>query len=116
MKETTNNCRASRAHNPFDDGARERLRRMGLLTETGRIEASALTALAHTFAGLLFDAVDRAEPRQKFLLLCLQYDRLSQVLPDPIWWISGTPEIAGEFAGHFIRHLKKLSGCEEVVR
>ena len=135
MKETTNNCR-SRAHNPFDDGARERLRRMGLLTETGSIKASALTALAHTFAGLLFDdlcdasqdysgvqtelqqlfdAVDCAEPRQKFLLLCLQYDRLSQVLPDPIWWISGTPEIAGEFAEHFIRHLKKLSGCEEEV-
>ena len=149
MNETTNNCRASRAHNPFDDGARERLRRMELLTETGSIKASALIALAHTFAGLLFDdlcdasqdysgvqtelqqlfdAVDRAEPRQKFLLLCLQYcrqssrnfclqyDRLSQVLPDPIWWISGTPEIAGEFAGHFIRHLKKLNCCEEVVR
>lgn len=136
MKETTNNCRASRAHNPFDDGARERLRRMGLLTETGSVEASALTALAHTFAGLLFDdlcdasqdysgvqtelqqlfdAVDRAEPRQKFLLLCLQYDRLSQVLPDPIWWISGAPEIAGVFADHFIRHLKKLNGSGEVV-
>ena len=113
MKETTNNCR-SRAHNPFDDGARERLRRMGLLTETGSIKASALTALAHTFAGLLFD--DLCDASQKFLLLCLQYDRLSQVLPDPIWWISGTPEIAGEFAEHFIRHLKKLSGCEEEVR
>lgn len=137
VKETTRTCGSARAHNPFDDGARERLRRMGLLTETGSIKASALTALAHTFAGLLFDdlcdarqdysgvqtelqqlfdAVDRAEPRQKFLLLCLQYDRLSQVLPDPIWWISGTPEIAGEFAEHFIRHLKKLSGGEEVVR
>lgn len=136
MKETTNNCRASRAHNPFDDGARERLRRMGLLTETGSVEASALTALAHTFAGLLFDdlcdasqdysgvqtelqqlfeAVDRAEPRQRFLLICLQYDRLSQVLPDPIWWISGAPEIAGVFADHFIRHLKKLNGSGEVV-
>ena len=55
MNETTNNCRASRAHNPFDDGARERLRRMELLTEMGSVEASALTALAHTFAGLLFD-------------------------------------------------------------
>ena len=55
MNETTNNCRASRAHNPFDDGARERLRRMELLTETGSIKASALIALAHTFAGLLFD-------------------------------------------------------------
>lgn len=137
VKETTRTCGSARAHNPFDDGAEERLRRMGLLTETGSVEASALTALAHTFAGLLFDdlcdasqdysgvqtelqqlfdAVDRAEPRQKFLLLCLQYDRLSQVLPDPIWWISGTPEIAGEFAEHFIRHLKKLSGCEEEVR
>ena len=137
VKETTRTCGSARAHNPFDDGAEERLKRMGLLTKTGSIEASALTALAHAFAGLLFDdlcdasqdysgvqtelqqlfdAVDCAEPRQKFLLLCLQYDRLSQVLPDPIWWISGTPEIAGEFAGHFIRHLKKLSGCEEVVR
>lgn len=136
MKETTNNCRASRAHNPFDDGARERLRRMGLLTETGSVEASALTALAHTFAGLLFDdlcdasqdyssvqaelqqlfdAADQAEPRQRFLLICLQYDRLSQVLPDPIWWISGAPEIAGVFADHFIRHLKKLNGSGEVV-
>lgn len=116
MNETTNNCRASRAHNPFDDGARERLRRMELLTETGSIKASALIALAHTFAGLLFDdlcdasqdysgvqtelqqlfdAVDRAEPRQKFLLLCLQYDRLSQVLPDPIWWNTLLPSSSG---------------------
>lgn len=136
MKETTNNCRASRAHNPFDDGARERLRRMGLLTETGSIETSALTALAYAFAGLLFDdlcdacqdyssvqaelqqlfdAADQAEPRQRFLLICLQYDRLSQVLPDPIWWISGAPEIAGGFADHFIRHLKKLNGSGEVM-
>ena len=109
---------------------------MGLLTKTGSIEASALTALAHAFAGLLFDdlcdacqdyssvqaelqqlfdAADQAEPRQRFLLICLQYDRLSQVLPDPIWWISGAPEIAGVFADHFIRHLKKLNGSGEVV-
>lgn len=136
MNETTNNCRASRAHNPFDDGARERLRRMELLTETGSIKASALIALAHTFAGLLFDdlcdacqdyssvqvelqqlfdAADQAEPRQRFLMICLQYDRLSQILPDPIWWISGAPEIAGVFADHFIRHLKNLNGSGEVV-
>lgn len=109
---------------------------MGLLTETGSIETSALTALAHAFAGLLFDdlcdacqdyssvqaelqqlfdAADQAEPRQRFLLICLQYDRLSQILPDPIWWISGAPEIAGGFAEHFIRHLKKVNGSEEVA-
>ena len=109
---------------------------MGLLTETGSIETSALTALAYAFAGLLFDdlcdacqdyssvqaelqqlfdAADQAEPRQRFLLICLQYDRLSQMLPDPIWWISGAPEIAGVFADHFIRHLKNLNGSGEVV-
>lgn len=112
------------------------MKRMGLLTETGSIETSTLTALAHAFAGLLFDdlcdacqdysgvqtelqqffdAADQAEPRQRFLMICLQYDRLSQVLPDPIWWISGAPEIAGVFADHFIRHLKKLNGSGEVV-
>ena len=77
MKETTNNCRASRAHNPFDDGARERLRRMGLLTETGSIEASALTALAHTFAGLLFDDCPEADipksPSPHYLLAAAQF-------------------------------------------
>ena len=136
VKETTRTCGSARAHNPFDDGAEERLKRMGLLTETGGIETSALTALANAFAGLLFDdlcdacqdyssvqaelqqlfdAADQAEPRQRFLLICLQYDRLSQVLPDPIWWISGAPEIAGVFADHFIWHLKKLNGSGEVV-
>ena len=136
VKETTRTCGSARAHNPFDDGAEERLRRMGLLTETGSIEMSALTALAHAFAGLLFDdlcdacqdyssvqaelqqlfdAADQAEPRQRFLMICLQYDRLFQVLPDPIWWISGAPEIAGIFADHFIRHLKRLNGSGEVM-
>ena len=112
------------------------MKRMGLFTKTGSIEASALTALAYAFAGLLFDdlcdacqdysgvqtelqrlfdAADQAEPRQRFLMICLQYDRLSQVLPDPIWWISGAPEIAGVFADHFIRHLKNLNGSGEVV-
>lgn len=137
VKETTRTCGSARAHNPFDGSVGERMKRMGLFTKTGSIEVSALTALAYAYAGLLFDdlcdacqdyssvqvelqqlfdAADQAEPRQRFLMICLQYDRLSQILPDPIWWISGTPEIAGEFAGHFIRHLKKLNCCEEVVR
>ena len=38
VKETTRTCGSARAHNPFDDGAEERLKRMGLLTETGSIE------------------------------------------------------------------------------
>ena len=136
VKETTRTCGSARAHNPFDDGAEERLKRMGLLTKTGSIEASALTALAHAFAGLLFDdlcdacqdysgvqaelqqlfyAADQAEPRQRFLLICLQYDRLSQILPDPIWWISGSPALAGAFADSYVLHLKKLCDSEEVL-
>ena len=138
VKETTRTCGSARAHNPFDGSVGERMKGMGrgLLTERGSTETSTLTALAHAFAGLLFDdlcdacqdysgvqtelqqffdAADQAEPRQRFLMICLQYDRLSQVLPDPIWWISGAPEIAGVFADHFIRHLKKLNGSGEVV-
>lgn len=109
---------------------------MGLLTETGSAEASALAGLAHAFAGLLFDdlcdtcqdyssvqtelhqlfnAADQAEPRQQFLLICLQYDRLSQILPAPIWWISGAPGLAGDFAALFIEYLKNLASAKEVI-
>ena len=109
---------------------------MGLLTETGSAEASALAGLAHAFAGLLFDdlcdtcqdyaavqaelrqlfeAAARAEPRQQFLLICLQYDRISQALPYPIWWISGSPALAGAFADSYVLHLKKLCDSEEVL-
>ena len=136
MNETTKIHRMTRAHDPFDDGAKERLHRMGLLSDDGKAEMPALTTLSHAFAGTLFDdlcdacqdyscfqvelrqlfeTAERAEPRQRFLLICLQYDRLSQVLPNPIWWVSGTPEIAAEFADLFIRHLKNLNDSEEVV-
>ena len=47
--------------------------------------------------------------------ICLQYDALSQPLPNPIWWISGDSELAGDFAERFICHLKKLSKAMEVT-
>ena len=83
---------------------------MGLLSDDGNTEMAALSSLSRAFAGLmfddlcdscqdyssvqtelqrLFDAADHAEPRQSFLF---------QVLPDPIWWISGTLSLAGDFA------------------
>lgn len=92
---------------------------MGLLSDDGNTEIAALSSLGRAFAGLmfddpcdscqdyssvqtelqrLFDAADHAEPRQRFLWVCLQYDRLFQVLPDPIWRISGTLSLAGDFA------------------
>ena len=41
--------------------------------------------------------------------------RLFQVLPDPIWWISGTLSLAGDFAVLYIEHLKKLACAKEVM-
>lgn len=136
MKEMNINLRTTRPQNPFDDGAEARLHRMGLLTIDGNADESSMNALSRAYSGLLFDdlcdfcqtpsdvleilqkfykGAERAEARQKFLLLCLQYDALSQPLPNPIWWISGDPELAGDFADRFICHLKKLSDAMEVT-
>ena len=136
MKEMNTNLRTTRPQNPFDDGAEARLHRMGLLTIDGNADEASMNALSHAYAGLLFDdlcdfcqtpsdvleilrkfymSAEHAEARQKFLLLCLQYDALSQPLPNPLWWISGDPELAGDFADHFICHLKKLSDAMEVT-
>lgn len=135
MIEVRKKERIVRAQNPFDDGAKERLRRMGLLNADDEIERENLVPLSGVYAGILFDdlcdhyqdydcvqenlrqlysAAENAEGRQKFLLLCLQYDALSQSLPNPIWWISGNPALAGAFADSYIRHLKQLSETEEV--
>ena len=45
----------SRPHDPFDDSAVERQRRMGLLTETGGVEEGALAVLSRVYAGLFLD-------------------------------------------------------------
>ena len=135
MSEVRKKIRTVRAQNPFDDGAEERLRRMNMIHAEGTINKPALFALSGVYAGLFFDdlcdfhqdyslvkddlnqlfaAADKAESRQKFLLICLQYEGLSQPLPNPIWWISGNPELAGIFADAYIQHLKQLSNSEEV--
>ena len=123
MKEMNIQFHRTRPHNPFDDGAKARLHRMGLLRIDGSVDEATLNALSRACSGLLFDeilrrlyeAAEQAEPRQKFLLICLQYDALSQPLPNPIWWISGDSELAGDFAERFICHLKKLSDAMEVT-
>lgn len=126
-----------RAQNPFDDGADDRLIRMGLLSEDGTASAVSVTTLSQAFAGLLFDemcdfyqdysivqdelrrlfdAAEQADGRQRFLMICLQYDRLCRPLPDPVWWISGNPSLASQFAGSYIRHLQNISNIEEVAQ
>lgn len=119
-----------RPRSPFDDSALERLRRMGLADTDGHAIRDVMTIFAFIFAGQfyddlcdyyqeytniqelltqLFDAAETAEPKQKFLLICLQYDGMFRELPDPVWWISGQPEFAELFADGFLVHLKLLN-------
>lgn len=135
MNELRKRGRERRAQNPFDDGAEERLKRMNLIKSDGEANRTSLMTLSAVFAGLLFDelcdsyqdysmvkddlsqlfsAAETADVRQKFLLICLQYDALGQSLPNPIWWISGNPNIAGVFADSYVLHLKQFCDTEEV--
>ncbi len=120
---------SQRPHSPFDGNAIERLRRMGLVTAESIPDRDVMSIFSGIFAGQfyddlcdyyqnyedvqelldqIFDTVENAEPKQKFLLICLQYDGMFRDLPDPIWWISGQPEFAGMFADGFLAHLKRL--------
>ncbi len=56
----------------------------------------------------LSESAEDAAGKQKFLLVCLQYDAIYRSLPDPVWWISGNPAAAELFAEGFIAHLKQL--------
>ena len=119
-----------RPHSPFEDTAVQRLRRMGLTTEDGAPEQDAISVFSTIFAGHFFDdlcdyyqddeqvrevvtqffqTAEQADSRQKFLLICLQYDGIYRDLPDPVWWISGSPDFAVLFADGFLAHLKRLA-------
>ena len=118
-----------RPRSPFDANAMERLRRMGLADADGRAAPDVMIIFARIFAGQFYDdlcdyyqdyadirelltqmldAAETAEPKQRFLLICLQYDGMFRDLPDPVWWVSGQPEFAGLFADGFLAHLKTL--------
>lgn len=118
-----------RPHSPFDSGALERLRRMGLLTADGQADRDAVLIFSHIFAGQLYDdlqdyyqdgedvrellsqlfaASEQASPHQKFLLICLQYDAMFHDLSDPVWWLSGNPALSELFADGFLAHLRRL--------
>ena len=56
----------------------------------------------------LSESAEDAAGKQKFLLVCLQYDSIYWNLPDPVWWISGNPAAAELFAEGFVSHLKQL--------
>ena len=119
-----------RAHSPFENSASDRLRRMGLTAADSSPDRDAMAVFSAIFAGQFFDdlcdyyqdykdiqetiaqifhTAEQADPRQKFLLICLQYDSIYRALPDPVWWISGSPAFAELFADGFLAHLERLS-------
>lgn len=118
-------------HSPFDSSAIDRLRRMGLATADGCVERDAMAVFCGIFAGQFYDdlcdyyqgdpeavsaavtpltdGADTGDPHGKFLMICLQYDSIYCTLPDPVWWLSGSPAFAEAFADGFLAHLKRLN-------
>lgn len=116
---------------PFDSAAIDRLRRMGLAAADGSVERDAMAVFCNIFAGQFYDdlcdyhqddtaavkaaitplvdSADTGDPHGKFLMICLQYDSIYRTLPDPIWWLSGSPVFAETFADGFLAHLKRLN-------
>ena len=123
-------------HSPFDGSAIDRLRRMGLASSDGSVDRDAMAVFCCIFAGQFYDdlrdyyqddpktvkatltslvdGADTGDPHGKFLMICLQYDSIYRALPDPVWWLSGSPAFAEAFADGFLAHLKRLNEHEEV--
>ena len=118
-----------RYHSPFDDSAGGRLRRMGLLLEDGSENGEAIAVMAQVYAGQYFDDIcashqdvgilreqlrryvagsEMADPKQRFLLLCLQYDTFYRPIPDPVWWMSGNKGLTDLFSQEFVACLRQL--------
>ncbi len=118
-------------HSPFDSAAIDRLRRMELAAADGSVERDAMAVFCNIFAGQFYDdlcdyhqddsnavkaaitslvdSADTGDPHGKFLMICLQYDGIYRTLPDPVWWLSGSPAFAETFADGFLAHLKRLN-------
>lgn len=119
------------AHSPFDRSAIHRLRRMGLVLSDGTVDRDAMAMFSCIFAGQFYDdlydyyqndpeaarnaltqlvdAADTGDHHGRFLMICLQYDSIYRTMPDPVWWLSGSPAFAEAFADSFLAHLKRLN-------
>lgn len=127
---------AARPHDPFDDSAPERQKRMGLLTEAGLPNAETMEMFCSLYAGLFYDDIcdhcgdfdtaisichslialaEKDDSRRVLLTLSLQYDAMQRSLPDPIWWIAGNPTLVSAFIEGFSRRLSALINAESEV-
>ena len=126
----------ARPHDPFDDSAIERHKRMGLLNSHGQISINTMEVFCHLYAGLFYDdvcdhcedyaaaasifqsliAVSRTdEVRRVLLAISVQYDAMRRSLPEPIWWIAGNPTLVSAFIEGFTRRLSLLIRTESEV-
>lgn len=127
---------AMRAHDPFDDSATERQKRMGLLSSEGVPCRESIAFFCTLYAGLFFDDLcdscgdygaalavcrrlvalsQKEEPRRVLLALSVQYDAMHRGLPDPIWWIAGNPALVAAFAEGFCYRLHLLACAQREV-
>ena len=121
---------------PFDDSARARQIRMGLLDTDGRADADAVAVLTRVYAALMFDDLCETSPdiervnalcdhfdalltegdvRKALLYICIQYDGMLRPLPEPIWWIVGNPALVEPFVEGFVRRLSEFRSESEVM-
>ena len=94
---------------PFDANAICRVRRMGLIADTGLPDQDMIMSLSRVYAGQLFDEycdflqdadcaqeilkkfvseAEDADPKNRFIRLCIHYYTGSQSPPDPAWRVS----------------------------
>ena len=102
---------------------------MGLIADTGLPDQDMIMSLSRIYAGQLFDdycdffqdadcaqeihkqfvsEAEEADPKERFIRICLQYDTVYQSLPDPVWWISGNADLVELFSAGFVGRMKQL--------
>ncbi len=123
-----------RRPDPVDGSAGARLCRMGILTEAGDVDETAMRFFIQIFAASFFDDLcdfyedqeqmsqitgafhelkERKDPQRIFLLLSLQYDALRKPLPDPVWWLAGHPPALTRFSLGFAAYLSQMAADME---
>ena len=121
---------------PFDSYAIERLKRMGLLKADGRPDMDAVAVIARLYAGMFYndlcdyfndlrnvrntcrELMEGAVPedtRRMCQSLATAYDAIYKTLPEPIWWMTGNPELSSMFLVSFVRRLTEYLNESEVV-
>ena len=67
----------------------------------------------HPIGGTAPGGADAVDPHRLAVLPAAAHDgrphHIYRALPDPVWWLSGSPAFAEAFADGFLAHLKRLN-------